>query len=67
MPTILKSRKVQMVLIAVIVELIIALVPDLKGSRETLMVAVAALFTALIGAHTLTDITAIKSTHDATR
>lgn len=60
MPTILKSRKVQMALIAVVGEIIVALSPELEGSRATLMTAIGALFVALIGAHTLTDIAAIS-------
>jgi hypothetical protein len=57
----LKSRKFQMGIIGVIVEVIIAAVPELEGSRVALMAAVFALFGALIGAHTLTDVAAIKA------
>lgn len=61
MPDILKSRKFQILVIGVIVEIAISLVPDLEGSRTALITAVGALFAALMGMHTLTDITAIKN------
>ena len=58
---ILKSRKFQLLVIGVIVDMVIMLVPELEGDRATLVVAVTALFTAAMGMHTITDITAIKS------
>ena len=60
----LKSRKFQIMIIGVIVDLAIMLVPELEGDRGTLVVAVTALFAAAMGMHTLTDITAIKSEAD---
>ena len=61
---ILKSRKFQLLVIGVIVDMAIMLVPELEGDRATLVVAVTALFAAAMGMHTLTDITAIKSEAD---
>ncbi len=64
MPTILKSRKVQLLAIGVTVDIAIMLVPDLEGERGLLVLAVSSLFAAAMGMHTLTDITAIKSEAD---
>lgn len=61
MPTILKSRKVQMAIVAVILEFVVALVPDLQMDRATLGILIASILGVLVGTHTLTDITAIKS------
>ncbi len=64
MPTILKSRKVQMAIVAIILEFVVALVPDLQMDRLALGTLVASIVAMLMGTHTLTDITAIKSEAD---
>ncbi len=64
MPTILKSRKVQMAIVAIVLEFVVALVPDLQMDRLALGTLVASIVAMLMGTHTLTDITAIKSEAD---
>ena len=64
MPTILKSRKVQMAIVAIILEFVVALVPDLQMDRFALGALVASIVAMAMGTHTLTDITAIKSEAD---
>jgi len=61
MPTILKSRKVQMAIVGLIVELVVFYLPELEGGRTILGAFVLAIVAGLMGAHTLTDIAAIKA------
>lgn len=56
----LKSRKAQMALIAIILEFIIFSIPDLEANRAALGLLVASIVAMLMGTHALTDIAAIN-------
>ncbi len=64
MPTILKSRKVQMAIVAIILEFVVALVPDLQMDRLALGTLVASIVAMAMGTHTITDIAAISKGPD---
>lgn len=58
---ILKSRKFQLLLVGLIVNIIIAYAPELNGSRGMLSAGVDALIIVAMGLHAATDISAIKA------
>jgi hypothetical protein len=53
-----------MAIVAIILEFVVALVPDLQMDRFALGALVASIVAMAMGTHTLTDITAIKSEAD---
>lgn len=56
----LKSRKAQMALAAILIEFIIAFVPGLEMNREILALMVGTITVGFMGTHALTDIAAIN-------
>lgn len=60
----LKSRKAQMAIVAIILEFIIFLIPDLEANRAALGLLVASIVAMLMGTHALTDIAAINKGAD---